>query len=167
MITGEKTLRQIYPNLDEKQYQPAGIDLTLDKVFTLEHDEGTMYGLLKNAKVLPQQSELKTISVQIGGMLKKCYNIEPGVPYIAVTKEKIRISKNAGQFYLPRSSLLRAGIDVRTAFGDPGFNGHLSFLIINHTDKMFLLEEGVRFAQLVDMPANNVEQEYDGDYNEK
>lgn len=32
---------------------------------------------------------------------------------------------------------------------------------------MFLLEEGVRFAQLVDITANNVEQEYDGDYNEK
>ena len=166
MIIGKKQLKELYPNLEEEQYQPAGIDLTLDKILTLEHNDGTMYGLLKNAKVLPQQSELKTISVQIGGMLKKCYNIEPGIPYLAVTKEKIKISKNAGQFYLPRSSLLRAGIDVRTAFGDPGFNGHLSFLIINHTDRLFLLEEGVRFAQLIDITANNIEDEYNGDYNE-
>ena len=114
MIIGKKQLKELYPNLEEEQYQPAGIDLTLDKILTLEHNDGTMYGLLKNAKVLPQQSELKTISVQIGGMLKKCYNIEPGIPYLAVTKEKIKISKNAGQFYLPRSSLLRAGIDRKS-----------------------------------------------------
>ena len=39
MITGERVLRQIYPNLDEEQYQPIGIDLTLDKVSELEYDE--------------------------------------------------------------------------------------------------------------------------------
>lgn len=166
MIIGKAQLKQLYPNLDENQYQPAGIDLTLGEVLTLEHNDGTQYGLLKDAKVLPQQSKLELTTMQVSGMLKKCYVIEPHVPYIAVTKEKIKISKNAGQFYLPRSSLLRAGVDVRTAFGDPGFHGHLSFLIINHTDKPFLLEKGVRFAQLVDISASNVNDEYDGDYNE-
>lgn len=166
MITGEKNLRQIYPGLDEKQYQPAGIDLKLDKVMRLEHDDGTIYGLLENAKILPKQVELKLSNIQVGGMLKAVYILEPNEIYIGVTEEKIKISKYAGQFYLPRSSLLRAGIDVRTAFGDPGFNGHLSFLLINHTDKMFAIEKGARFAQLVDISANNVEDEYDGDYNE-
>lgn len=166
MITGEKTLRQIYPNLDEKQYQPAGIDLTLGKVFILKHNDGTIYGLLKDAKVLPNQEELKTANVQVGGMLKEVFCLQPHVPYIAMTSEQIKISKFAGQFYLPRSSLLRAGVDVRTAFGDPGFNGHLSFLLINHTDELFVVEKGARFAQLVDMTADNVDQEYDGDYNE-
>ena len=167
MITGEKNLRQLYPNLDEKQYQPAGIDLTLDKVALLKHTEGTMYGLLKNAKVLPQQEELKISKVQVGGMLKDVFCLQPKTSYIATTIEKIKISKCAGQFYLPRSSLLRAGIDVRTAFGDPGFDGHLSFLLINHTDELFVIEKGARFAQLVDISANNVDKEYDGDYNEK
>ena len=103
----------------------------------------------------------------VGGMLKEVFRLKPHEVYIGVTSEKIKISKNAGQFYLPRSSLLRAGVDVRTAFGDPGFNGHLSFLLINHTDDLFVLEKGVRFAQLVDITANNVDEEYDGDYNEK
>ena len=166
MITGERTLRQLYPNLEEDQYQPAGIDLTVDKVALLTHNQGTVYGLLKNAKILPQQEELKISNVQVGGMLKNVFVLNPHEAYIVTTKEKIKISKHAGQFYFPRSSLLRAGIDVRTAFGDPGFNGHLSFLVINHTDELFVLEKGVRFAQLIDMNANNVEEEYDGDYNE-
>ena len=166
MITGEKTLRQIYPNLDEDQYQPAGIDLTLGNVYKLVHDDGTIYGVLKNAKVLPKQSKVQTKNIQVAGMLKEVFCLEPHTSYIAQTNEKIKISKYAGQFYLPRSSLLRAGVDVRTAFGDPGFDGHLSFLLINHTDELFVLEKDVRFVQLVDMTADNVDKEYDGDYNE-
>ena len=166
MITGEKYLRQLYPNLSEKQYQPAGIDLTLDIVSQITYDKGTVYGLLKDAKVLPRLDPLLTANVHIGGMVKEVFTLEPHKSYIATTKEKIKISKHAGQFYFPRSSLLRAGIDVRTAFGDPGFNGHLSFLLVNHTDEMFVIEKGARFAQLVDISANNVDSEYDGDYNE-
>jgi deoxycytidine triphosphate deaminase len=166
MITGEKTLRQIYPNLDEEQYQPAGIDLTLNELYSFKHNDGIIYGLLKDAKVLPEQIKCQTSNIQVSGMLKNVFRLKPHTAYVGVTTEKIKISKFAGQFYLPRSSLLRAGIDVRTAFGDPGFNGHLSFLLINHTDELFVIEKGARFAQLVDMTADNVDQEYSGDYNE-
>lgn len=167
MITGEKTLRQIYPNLEEEQYQPIGIDLTLNKVAELKYEDGKNYGLFKNKKVLPKQSEMKTVNVQFNGRIAEVFLIRPNIPYIVTTGEKIKISKYAGQFYLPRSSLLRAGLSLQTALGDAGFEGHLSFLLINHTNEFFYIEKGVRFAQLVDISANNVEHEYDGDYNEK
>ena len=32
MILGEKALRELYPGLDDNQYQPAGIDLKLGNV---------------------------------------------------------------------------------------------------------------------------------------
>lgn len=166
MINGESFLRNYYPNLKEDQYQPAGIDLTLDKVSELKHNDGTIYGLLKNAKVLPAQEELESKSIMVSGMIADVFTLKPQCSYIATTKEKIKIDEQSGQLYLPRSSLLRAGIDVRTAFGDPGFEGHLSFLIINHTNKEFVLEKGVRFAQLVDMGTTGVQGRYDGDYNE-
>lgn len=166
MIIGREQLKQMYPKLLDEQYQPAGIDLTLEKVSLLKHNQGTIYGLLKDVKVLPEQEELITSNVQVGGMLKTVFCLEPHTSYIATTKEKIKISESSGQFYLPRSSLLRAGIDVRTAFGDPGFNGHLSFLLINHTDEIFVIEKGVRFAQLVNINTSDVDDGYDGDYNE-
>lgn len=166
MINGEQYLRKLYPDLKEDQYQPAGIDLTLEKVAQLKHDDGTMYGLLKNAKVLPDQTPLESKSIIVSGMIADVFTLAPHTSYIATTKEKIKIDEKAGQLYLPRSSLLRAGIDVRTAFGDPGFYGHLSFLIINHTDKIFVMEKGVRFAQLIDIGAIGIDGGYDGDYNE-
>ena len=167
MINGESILREKYPDLDEAQRQPNGLDLRLDKVSVLKHNKGTVYGLLENAKILPEQEELETTSVMVAGMVKDVFTIEPHIPYIATTKEKIKISKDAGQFYFPRASLLRAGIDIRTAVGDAGFDGHLSFLLINHTDEPFVLEKGVRFAQLVDLCVDGVINEYDGDYTEK
>ena len=166
MINGEGNLRRCYPDLDENQYQPAGIDLTLGKVSKLKHNNGTVYGLLKDAKILPRQEELKTKKVQVGGMFKNVFYLEPHQIYIATTNEKIKIDERSGQFYFPRSSLLRAGIDINTAFGDPGFNGHLSFLLVNHTDELFVIEEGARFAQLVDVNVIAPFNEYDGDYNE-
>ena len=166
MISGERELRQLYPDLDEDQYQPAGIDLTLGQVSKLKYTDGVIYGLLKNAKVLPEQELLETNKVHIGGMVKNVFNLMPHECYIATTQEKIKIDEHSGQFYLPRSSLLRAGIDVRTAFGDPGFHGHLSFLLVNHTNNIFVIERGVRFAQLIDIEALHVDNKYDGDYNE-
>lgn len=167
MITGEKYLRMLYPNLNEDQYQPAGIDLTLNELYSFKHNDGVIYGLLKDAKVLPEQVKCQTSNIQVSGMLKTVFRLKPHTAYVGVTTEQIKISKNAGQFYLPRSSLLRAGIDVRTAFGDPGFFGHLSFMIVNHTNELFVIEKGARFAQLVDVSANNVDNEYDGDYQEE
>lgn len=166
MIIGREQLKQMYPELLDEQYQPAGIDLTLNSVSYLNHNDGIVYGLLKDAKVIPQHIELELKKIQVSGMLKNVYLLEPHKAYIAQTNEKIKIDEKSGQFYLPRSSLLRAGIDVRTAFGDPGFNGHLSFLLINHTDEIFVIEKGVRFAQLVNINTSDVDDGYDGDYNE-
>ena len=166
MIIGREQLKQMYPRLLEEQYQPAGIDLTVGDIKTLYYTPGIMYGLLKNAKVLPEQKDLEEKKMQVAGMLKTGYVLEPHVCYIVTTAEKIKIDKHSGQFYLPRSSLLRGGVTVDTAFGDPGFNGHLSFLIRNNNPTMFFLEKGVRFAQLINISAFDVDKEYDGDYNE-
>ena len=57
-------------------------------------------------------------------------------------------------------------MDVRTDFGDPGFYGHLSFLLINHNTVPFFIKKGERFAQLIDIGVNGADNEYDGDYNE-
>lgn len=168
MINGSKILKEKYNylNLNKNQIQPSGIDLCLNKLSALSHDKKIVYGLFEDVKKLPQQKELKTTNVQVDGSIREVYVLSPHVPYIATTKEKIKITNNAGQIYFPRSSLLRAGIDVRTAYGDSGFFGHLNFLLINHTDELFMIEKGARFAQLIDISTSNVEEGYDGDYQE-
>ena len=167
MINGEEILRVRYDNLSEEQYQPAGIDLTLDSIYMFKENSIDTYGLFKDMKILPDQEEMIPRNVLIKGNLCKVYTLNPGEAYIAKTNEKIEIDECSAQFYLPRSSLLRSGISVQTALGDPGFNGHLSFLIINHTPVPFMIEKGARFAQLVDFTCAGIKSQYDGDYNER
>lgn len=166
MILGELELRELYPGLDENQYQPAGIDLKLGNIKTLSNKEA-VYGIADGTKQLPEQVNAEESAVKIGATkLEVGFMLEPNVPYIAVVQNKVKIPLDVLQLYFPRSSLLRAGVDVRTAVGDPGFNGHLSFLIINHSDVPFFIKKGERFAQMVCMKLDGVTNAYDGDYNE-
>lgn len=166
MILGESELRKLYPGLDEEQYQPAGIDLKLGNVKILNNTKD-VYGIVGGEKQLPEQKEIEENAVKVGATkLEVGFMLEPHHSYIATVKSKIKIPLNIVQLYLPRSSLLRAGVDVRTAVGDPGFNGYLSFLMINHNDKPFFIKKGERFVQMVCMRLDGDTNGYDGDYNE-
>ena len=169
MINGIDYLKKMYPNRDEKDYQPSGLDLRLGKVFYLDSgEEDALNGLIDGQKYLPEHKPMKPI-------LLKCkkddyvagWFLAPQTPYICQVKGQIEIGENNAQFYLPRSSLLRAGVNVYTALGDLGYNGHLSFLVINHGDRPFFIGEGERFAQLIDFEVKGGTESYDGDYQEE
>ena len=166
MILKEEELRELYPGLDDNQYQPGGIDLKLGNIKIFDDNE-TVYGIVGGTKQLPKQVDVEESAVKIGATkLEVGFMLEPHVPYIAIVQNKVKIPLDILQLYFPRSSLLRAGVDVRTAVGDPGFNGHLSFLIINHNDTPFFIKKGERFAQMVCMRLDGVTNAYNGDYNE-
>lgn len=166
MILKKAELKKIYPNLDEEQYQPAGIDLKLGNVKIFNNNK-QVYGIVSETKQLPDQIDMEENAVKIGATkLETGFMLEPHKPYIAVVKDKVKIPLDIVQLYLPRSSLLRSGVDVRTAVGDPGFHGHLSFLIINHNDVPFFIQKNERFAQMVCIKIDGDTDKYDGDYNE-
>lgn len=167
MINGIDYLKKMYPNRDDKDYQPSGMDLRLGKVFALDQNDD-FYGLIDGEKYLPNHNYIKP-------SLLKCreddyvagWFLKPQIPYICQVKNQIKIGDKNAQFYLPRSSLLRAGVNVYTALGDLGYNGHLSFLVINHGAKPFFIGEGERFAQLIDFEVKGGSESYDGDYQEE
>lgn len=166
MINGEKILRERYQNLDEKQYQPCGIDLTVGKIEKIITDEKKHRGIINGEKLNPEYEELSMNAVSANGKLTNVYSLEYNIGYLVTTKEKIYIDSHSAQFYKPRSTLLRQGVSVQTALGDCGFNGHLSFLIINHVPGFYDISKGERFAQLVDIRVDGAVNEYDGDYQE-
>lgn len=162
MINGIDFLKKMYSQFDDKCYQPDGIDLRLGKVYRIDYKTGELYGISEDAKFLPPHVEVEPDVCKYGvGWL-----LEPKVPYILQVDRPIHIKENSAQFYLPRSSLLRSGMNVVTALGDSDFNGVLSFLGINENVSPFFLEKGVRFAQLVDFDVRGAGL-YDGDYNDK
>lgn len=162
MIHGIDYLSKMYPNFDEKSYQPDGIDLRLGQVYELEFEYGEIYGISDDQKKLPKHKPIapEVHSMGLGWLLK------PHSSYILEVDRPIHINLDSAQFYLPRSSLLRMGFNVATALGDSDFNGKLSFLGINETDNSLFLGKNVRFAQLIDFKVDGAGL-YDGDYQEK
>lgn len=168
MINGIDYLKKMYPNRKDKDYQPSGLDLRLGKVFYLDFERDEVYGLIDGEKYLPKHLPIKPILMQCGeDDYVAGWKLMPQQPYICQVKDQIKIGENNAQFYLPRSTLLRAGVNVYTALGDLGYNGHLSFLVINHGARPFFIGEGERFAQLVDFEVKGGSESYDGDYQEK
>lgn len=163
MINGIDYLKKIYPNRNEDDYQPSGLDLRVGRVFTFDND--FIAFLHEGEKQLPKQVE-----IPVGHLpeyaLYDGWLLEPHRPYMFEVQEKIKIGDNNAQFYLPRSSLLRAGVNVYTALGDLGYNGFLRFLVINHRRAPFFIQQGERFAQLVDFEVRGGSESYDGDYQE-
>lgn len=168
MINGIDYLKRMYPDRDEKDYQPSGLDLRLGNLFYLDGERDVKYGLINGKKILPDHVPVKPLLMQCAANdYVAGWNLIPDQPYIAQVKGQIEIGDSNAQFYLPRSTLLRAGVNVYTALGDLGYNGHLSFLIINHGPRPFFIQEGERFAQLIDFEVRGGSESYDGDYQEE
>lgn len=176
MINGIDYLKKMYPGRDDKDYQPSGLDLRLGKVYHIDSRKDLMYGIYGGKKFIPQHVEARMTQIKFYDYdlgngkedVEYCgWDLEPNRPYICEVQEQIKIGESNAQFYLPRSTLLRAGVNVYTALGDLGYNGHLSFLVINHGEKSFFIEKGERFAQLIDFEVRGGSESYDGDYQEK
>ena len=163
MINGDKILREKYPDFDEDNRTPNGLDLQIGKVFELS-DELLHYGLYKDKKEVPEQIELlpeEDAAGHAGWFLQQLR------PYILQVDRPIKIDENCAQVYKPRSTILRSGAALFTAVGDAGFNGHLSFLFVNFMPRPFFIEQGARFSQLLDLEVQGSSLVYDGDYQEK
>ena len=167
MINGISFLRKMYPGRDNKDYQPSGLDLRVGEVFVLDESD-EMLGIYNNQKTLPNHIRYEPEIVCDEGKEIQGWRLKPNRPYIFQVQDQIRIGDHNAQFYLPRSTLLRAGVNVYTALGDLGYNGHLSFLVINHNYlNPFFIEKGERFAQLVDFEVQGGKEGYQGDYQEE
>lgn len=160
MINGYEVLLEKYPDFKENQRTPNGIDLKLGAVYKMDG----VGGLGIAAKEIPEYTEIEPQNVFINDQYALGWILKSRVPYILEVEDTIKISPDAIQTYYPRSTLLRCGCTLHTAVGDAGYNGKLSFLFVNYNSSYFILEKGVRFAQLVDHQLIGATKEYDGDY---
>ena len=167
MINGNDFLKEMYPNKDEEQYQSSGLDLKLGQIYEVIDKPYKVndYGLFIDEK---HSYDLRKVSFDDGylGYNRAVWSLLPNKPYFAEVDEKIEIGDCNAQAYFPRSTLIRNGVNVYTAWGDLGYHGKLMFLIINHGPRPFVLEKGVRFVQLVDFQVKDSSIRYDGDYQE-
>jgi deoxycytidine triphosphate deaminase len=102
-------------NLSE-QNQPAGYDVTISRAFSYPKTAFILGG---------DNSELQEVALDSEGFL----TFEQGA-YLIELNEITSIPKDAVGILLPRSTLLRNGLDIRSALFDPGYSGQPKVMLV-------------------------------------
>jgi deoxycytidine triphosphate deaminase len=106
------------PSQSTDQIQPAGYDVTLSRAFSYPENVYELGG---------ENSSLQEISQDGEGYL----SFEKGA-FLIELNEITSIPKNAIGILLPRSTLLRNGLDIRSALFDPGYSGQPKVMLVCH-----------------------------------
>ncbi|MHB1907628.1 MAG: dCTP deaminase domain-containing protein [Nitrososphaerales archaeon] len=155
ILSGEeisKLVKQVTKAGSGEQIQPAGYDVTVSNVYAHSKSVFTL-GISKS-----ENSKLEQITANADGF----FDLGSGI-YKIELNEITTIPKDAIGILFPRSTLLRNGIDVRTALFDPGYSGQPSVMLVCH--RPLKLERFSRIGQLVIIQSDSeFAKQYSGQY---
>ncbi|MCC7569964.1 deoxyuridine 5'-triphosphate nucleotidohydrolase [Candidatus Micrarchaeota archaeon] len=140
-------------NVPELQKQQAGVDLTLDKIFSFSSLGSVDYDNSER-----KISETKEIEFE-----NDWVELKPGT-YKVVLRETVKIPKDCLGIGLPRSTLLRCGATIHTAFWDPGYEGKSEVMLVVHNEKGIKLKKQARIMQMTFAKVENAQGTYSGQY---
>ena len=145
--------KKLLENVDEKNIQPAGVDLRVKCIYRLKN--GGFLGI-KNRR---------TPDVEVVAKYKEeKFTLKPNEFVLVETMEKVNMPNDLLALILPRSSLFRCGVSLHTAVVDPGFIGTLTFGMKNLSEHPFEIEIGTRIGQIVFEEVKENVKMYDGKY---
>ncbi len=121
------------------QVQPNGIELTLQRVETLESSGAIAFD--NSERKLPPT---KNMNFDNEGWIHL-----PKGNYKIVFNEVVNIPKNIAAIAKPRSSLLRCGATVETAVWDAGYSGRSESLLVVYNENGFKIKKNARVLQLL------------------
>ncbi|HXQ92200.1 MAG TPA: hypothetical protein VN739_04280 [Nitrososphaerales archaeon] len=135
-----------------EQKQPAGFDVTVSNIHSFPQTRFVL-GITKG-----DNSTLREVPIVDGSY----YDLEPGA-YFVELNEITTIPSDAIGILLPRSTLLRNGLDVRTALFDPGYSGQPKVMLVCH--RPVRIQKFSRIGQLVILKSDReFSQKYAGRY---
>jgi len=142
--------KDLLENVSLNNVQGAGVDLEIEKLY--EINSNSYLGI--DRRELPEVDEVD----------ENPFVLSPNAYYLGLTKENVNMPNDLVAFMLPRSTLFRSGVSLRTAVIDPGYRGALTVGIKNETDFEFTLEKNARIAQVVFSKIFGGALDYDGKY---
>jgi len=158
MLTGKQIAEMgIITGFDVENIQQQGIDLRLRRIRRVWNQE-TMGVVGKDKTVIPKVRDWEWIAMIPGQKIL----LEPGY-YEVEFVEGCDIKSNVCMRPLTRSSVIRCGGEIRSGLFDAGFHtGHIgSYLKV---DLPFYIEEGCRLSQAVCFQSSEVENLYNGQF---
>ncbi|PLX16225.1 MAG: dUTP diphosphatase [Candidatus Muiribacterium halophilum] len=103
-------------------------------------------------KYLPQRMSQHAAGSDLVACLEKSIEIDPGTVKIIPTGISIEVPQGYEAQVRPRSGLaFKHGITVLNTPGtiDADYRGEVKVILINHGEEAFLIEDGMRIAQLI------------------
>ncbi|MHB8566483.1 MAG: dCTP deaminase domain-containing protein [Nitrososphaerales archaeon] len=128
-------IQKVTPADSGEQRQPAGYDVSVSKILSYPKTSYSL-GIAKG-----ENSILEDVP-----LTGNRYDLDQGA-YFVELNEITSIPKDAIGILLPRSTLLRNGLDVRTALFDPGYSGQPKVMLVCHRPAS--IERFARIGQLV------------------
>jgi dUTP pyrophosphatase len=125
----------------ERQLQPNGVDLRIDRVFKL-----TSPSLLGETDALREPSAREEIVPDRDGW----WDLHQG-SYVMTVRERVNLPADVMALGRPRSTLLRSGVAIHTAVWDAGYVGRSEALLSVLNGRGFRVQRGARVMQLVFM----------------
>jgi len=104
---------------------------------------------------LPKYETSGSSGMDLAAYIDSNINIEPGKSLIVPTGLYVAIPKGFEIQIRPRSGLAaKKNISVLNTPGtiDADYRGEIKVILINHSDKVFIVEKGLRIAQMVVCP---------------
>jgi dUTP pyrophosphatase len=138
----------------EKQIQPAGVDVTVGKIFRIVGKGQVDYD--NRERKIAEREEVK---FDENGWA----DLKPGT-YIIVINELVNLPKTCIGLGKPRSSITRNGCSIETALWDPGYHGKSEVLLVVYNSQGIKIKRGARIMQMVFLENSEELGEYTGVY---
>ena len=156
ILTGEEISSRLIKKVNAsvnsgEQVQPAGYDVSVSKIFSYSEDQDFTLSIAK-----AKNSPLLEVEPSAG-----FYELKKGA-YCVELNEITTIPGNAIGILFPRSTLLRNGLDLRTALFDPGYSGQPKVMLVCH--KKARIERYARIGQIIILQSSGEFRKYSGQY---
>ena len=136
---------EMISGIDDYEFKIEGatVDVRLDKLFA--HGGGAeFYDDKRNVGNIHEIPPIIDISISDN----KIFFILPNEVYLVSTMEKVNMPVNILAHIDTRTTMFRSGMILKATYTNPGYKGHLTFLLINHGKSAIPLQRGVRIAQV-------------------
>lgn len=142
--------------IDDEMIQMHALDIRVNQIQRL----GSCAEIPKEGKTV-QGMKLDEPTLY-GSNGSEYWHLFPGV-YSFDAIQGVEMAKGEAGWLVPRSSLTRNGVDVRSALYDAGYVGGVNGIIIVHNPYGIKIEKGARIAQFIVIKAETYKL-YEGQY---
>jgi len=156
-ITGAKLKKPLIEHLISDQVEGiegTTVDLRLGAIYRPQGNAR----LMRDVRVTPKIEKIIDIESDHDGV----YKIEPGEYLLFQTIEQVNLPENLFAYIRPRTTLIRSGIPLETAFISPNYQGRLTVGMKHQGISMVEIQMGFRILCIAFFPIDGKSVPYRG-----